>query len=357
MKEPKTQSNSNDFTPESSEEFRWILENMDAGVFQTTLTGELIYVNKAIIQMSGYRSPREIMANPIGAYLTPSDRDRLRKRLLRYGRINNVEIRILKKNGTPQWISLNAFLLKDKEGRPDKILGIISNVTERKGTEEALRQLEDHVTYRTEELRRANEKLKREVSGHKKTEKALLLSKEKFSKAFRISPDWMTIVSLKEGRYIEVNNSFLRMSGYTREEIIGRNIFDLKLWCDEENRKQGLNILSKTGSLDKFEIRLRMRSGLTRTMLWSAELFEINQEKCILSACHDLTHRKEMEKALQVSEDKYHLIVQNASVGIMVSQGFEIMYANPKAAEMSGFSQEELTLKPLMEIVHPEDQA
>jgi PAS domain S-box-containing protein len=342
--------------PESDEEFRWILENMDAGAFQTTLAGELIYVNRAILQRSGYRRTEEIMANPTGSYLTSSDRDRLRKKLLRQGQFKNFELRILKKDGTPQWISLNAFLQRDREGKPDKILGIISNVTERKDANKALRHLQDHMATRTEELRRANEKLKREVTRHKKTEKSLLLSEEKFSKAFRISPDWMTIVSLKEGRNIEVNNSFLRMSGFTREEIIGRTIFDMNLWCDEENRKQRLNTLLENKSLDKFEIRLRMRSGLIRTMLWSAELFEIGGEKCILSACHDLTHRKEMEKALRVSEDKYQLIVQNASVGIMVSQDFKIMYANPKTAEMSGFTQEELTLKPLMEIIHPEDR-
>jgi two-component system, NarL family, sensor histidine kinase UhpB len=357
MQHFRTRREKKESFPEREEEFRWVLETMEAGVFQATLAGELIYVNKAILQMSGYRSLREITANPIGSYLPPSDRDRLRKKLLRYGRVKNFELRIPKKDGTPQWITLNAFLQKDKEGKPDKLLGIITNVTERKDTEEALRQLEDHVAARTEDLRQANQRLKREVIRQKKTEKALLLSEEKFSKAFRISPDWMTMVSLKKGRYIEVNNSFLRMSGYSREEIIGRSIFDLNLWCDEENRKRGINLLLKNGSLDKFEIRLRMRSGLIRTMLWSAELFEIGGEKCILSACHDLTPRKEMEKALRVSEDKYQLIVQNASVGIMVSQDLKIMYANPKTAEISGFSQEELTLKPLLEMVHPEERA
>ena len=138
---------------------------------------------------------------------------------------------------------------------------------------------------------------------------------------------------------------------------IGRTVLEINLWIDVGDRGKGLEVLEKKDHLTNFEVRFRMKSGKIRDMLWSAEVFELEGRKCILSVCHDVTERKQMGKALRLSEEKYQLLVNNANEGIVVCQDLMIKFANPRAVEITGYAREELILKPLFELVHPDDHA
>jgi two-component system, sporulation sensor kinase A len=129
-------------------------------------------------------------------------------------------------------------------------------------------------------------------------EDALRVSETKFATAFRSSPDAITISTLDDGCYVEVNESCLQMLGYRRDEILGRSTLDLGIWAhpiDRENIKQQLQ---SQGKVTNREIELRRKSGEIFPALFSAEVIQLEDESCILSVAADITMLKQAEKAL-----------------------------------------------------------
>jgi PAS domain S-box-containing protein len=124
-------------------------------------------------------------------------------------------------------------------------------------------------------------------------------SEQQFSKAFKANPQPMSITTLNEGRYLDVNESFLRMSGGTRVEVIGHTSSELNNFEAPEDRQRLLvEPLLKYGGVRNFELKFRRKDGSFRTLLSSAELIELNKQKCILVASSDITERKESEHRL-----------------------------------------------------------
>ena len=137
------------------------------------------------------------------------------------------------------------------------------------------------------------------VEERKNAGEALAKSEEKFSKAFRQSPMALTLTSAKDHRYIEVNETFERLTGWSREEVIGRTPFDIGLWVDPDQRRElAKRLLAKAG-LRNLELQFRTRTGEVLTGLASAELIEVNGEPCALSVALDITDMKRAEEAKQ----------------------------------------------------------
>jgi len=135
-------------------------------------------------------------------------------------------------------------------------------------------------------LRRSQGELERRVA---ERTSALDVEKEKFSTAFRSSPDPMAIVTAADGRFLEVNDAFLEQSGYARDEMVGRTALDLRLWVEPEERTRMRQALDANGAVKGFEFEYRRRSGERRMALLSAERIEIHGEACILAVVHDVT--------------------------------------------------------------------
>ncbi|MGE5239713.1 MAG: sigma-54 interaction domain-containing protein [Chloroflexota bacterium] len=147
------------------------------------------------------------------------------------------------------------------------------------------------------------------MTERKQAEDALRLSEEKFYKAFRSSPDWITISHLADGRYVDVNDAFLRMTGYAREEVIGRTSLELGIWANPEDRREMVGKLQERGEVSNVEVRFRMKTGDVRVMLRSAEVIELGGKYCIIAVTRDITERKQAEEALrlEVSSLRQHL--------------------------------------------------
>jgi PAS domain S-box-containing protein len=140
-----------------------------------------------------------------------------------------------------------------------------------------------------------------DITDRKQAEDALKKSEEKFAKAFRACPEAITIASMEDGRYIEVNNTFLKKTGYQREEVIGFTSTDLGVWADMDTRRRFVEKLSAEGCLTDFEGQYRMRDGMVRDFLVSSEVVEIEGSPCSLSFILDITDRK------RAVEEKSHL--------------------------------------------------
>jgi PAS domain S-box-containing protein len=136
------------------------------------------------------------------------------------------------------------------------------------------------------------------VEERKHGEQALKNSEEKFAKAFRQSPMVLALSSVKDHRYIEVNETFESITGWSRHEVIGRNPSDLGLWVDPAQRVELRKQLLEEGTFRGVETRFRMKDGGIRIGLASAELIEIDGEPCVLAVAADITERKLAEEAL-----------------------------------------------------------
>lgn len=131
------------------------------------------------------------------------------------------------------------------------------------------------------------------------TLEALRISQEKFSMAFRSSPSAITISTLNEGRYIEVNDSCLRMFGYSQEEMIDHTVLELGIWVHPEERKALKQQIQAQGKVANLEIEFRQKSGETFLGLFSAEVINLEDEACLLAVTTDITLIKQASKALE----------------------------------------------------------
>jgi len=132
----------------------------------------------------------------------------------------------------------------------------------------------------------------------RKAEAKLIRSEEKFSKSFRQGPLAVSIASTKDGRYIDVNETFEQQTGWCRDEVISRSPSDISLWVDPDQRSLIIKQLLAEGHARDLEVRIRRKDGQIRTTLGSAELIEVNGEPCALSVIADITERKLAEAAL-----------------------------------------------------------
>ncbi len=154
-----------------------------------------------------------------------------------------------------------------------------------------------------EQLRDELAKLRQENIQLKQAELALLQSEAKFHKAFHCNPDLMSISTLNEGRYVEVNDAFIEISGYERHEVIGFTNLEVGIWVVPEQRETLIEQVQKYGSIHNFETKYRLKSGEIRNFNLSVEKIDIDGEAHLLVTTRDITENKQMEEALRLSEE------------------------------------------------------
>ncbi|MCC5606190.1 PAS domain S-box protein [Nostoc sp. CHAB 5834] len=150
----------------------------------------------------------------------------------------------------------------------------------------------------------------RDITERKQAEVALQNLAQKFAKAFSCSPDSITISTLQEGRFIEVNDSFVKLSGYKRDETIGKTSFELNLWVHDRDRQTLLQELQATGVVRNLEVEFQQKSGKIITTLLSAEIIDLDGLPSILAVHHDITERKQVEAQLRLSAERDRLLAE-----------------------------------------------
>ncbi len=321
--------------PESSEQeavgsarliLETILENVPDGLAISDLSGRVTYCSQEGIKMSGM-TPEEMSGSTpekrrVGMSLykpdgtTPADSDELPLvQVLRTGKpVRNRELLIRHRDGKEIPIRSNAAPIRDQEGN---LIGAIH--------------------------------LWRDVSEQKRTEKALRENHEKFRTFFMTTPVLTTVSTVKEGRFLDVNRAFETVTGFTREEAIGKTSYELNIWRRCEDRDRFGELLLNNTPLREEEAEITTKFGEKRTVLISAETIELAGEKCIIASAKDITSRKQSEERLRA----------------LVSASSDVLYRmSPDWNEMRQLSSESFlaqTTEPhptwLQEYILPEDQA
>lgn len=135
-----------------------------------------------------------------------------------------------------------------------------------------------------------------DITELKINERKLRISDEKYSKAFHASPAPSSITTLDEGRYVDVNESYTRLVGYTKEELIGNTTTDIEFFTFNEDRTKFINELIKTGQLRNYITQIFSKVKGIRTISISAEIIELQSEKCIIWVGYDITDQIKLEK-------------------------------------------------------------
>ncbi|MDD5713055.1 MAG: PAS domain S-box protein [Smithellaceae bacterium] len=126
-----------------------------------------------------------------------------------------------------------------------------------------------------------------------------------FPLVFAMNPSMMAVTTA-DGQYLEVNQAFCEATGYTRDELLGKISLELGEW-KEEQRREILDQLSRDGKIRNKEIYWRNKSREVHCCLLSAEVFELDGERLVLSTLQDITKRKRMEDELRKSKDSLAL--------------------------------------------------
>ncbi len=166
----------------------------------------------------------------------------------------------------------------------------------------------------------------------------------KYAAAFRSSPNPMALTALEDGRFLEANEALCRVTGYSREEVLGETALELGFWPDVETRTRFIRELRDHGSVRHLELTVRRKDGRVLDMLLSAELVDLPEGKAALSIVEDVTEKKRARKALELSEERFSKAFfanPNPAVVTTLSDG-KILEVNASLCELSGFPPDEL---------------
>ena len=216
-----------------------------------------------------------------------------------------------------------------------------------------------HLDRQPDEIETKNPRFRhnQEPSQQISPEIALRQSEEKFRLAFHTSPDSINFNRLSDGMYIDINEGFTKLTGYTREDAIGKTSVDLNIWYDPNDRQRLVKALQSKGFVENLEAKFRRKNDQIGVGLLSARVLRLNQEDVILSITRDITERKQVEDALRESENKYGQLVDSLPDAILVWSGEDIIYANPASLKLFRANQAgDLIGKRYLDIVHSDDR-
>jgi two-component system, cell cycle sensor histidine kinase and response regulator CckA len=198
-----------------------------------------------------------------------------------------------------------------------------------------------------------------DVTTFKEAQGALKQSEEKFSKAFRCSPNIVAIVALNDGRLIEVNESFERHTGYSRNEVLGRKGGELGILPNVSQREELIREIKHSGRIVNKQAEIRRKSGDTIQVLYSIEQIDLNNEKCLLAVAQEVTSRIKAEQALQESEERFQLMAENIQeiFWIIEPKTLKLIYASPAYEKIWERPHEEIKRDPTayLKSIHPDD--
>lgn len=155
-----------------------------------------------------------------------------------------------------------------------------------------------------EKLEAYSTDLKREIQDRRQAEEALRHSEEMFSKAFRSNPNGICIIALGDNRFLNVNDSLLRFSGFSRAELVGRTVEETGIFRDEGEGRQLLRTLKREGRPRNNPVQFLTRNDEVRMGGISAEILEIWEEQCMLVTIEDVTEAHRLEKEIMEISEK-----------------------------------------------------
>jgi PAS domain S-box-containing protein len=260
----------------SEEKYRSIFENVPQGIYQTEPDGRFRNANKTLAKMYGYTSAEEMIKNTFNIaeqyYAEPCYRENFLRMMKEKGYVEKFLTKFKRIDGTFFWGTNNAREVKDENG----------NVLYYEGSIEDITSL---------------------IEAQTKAEQ----SEEKFSKIFLTSPELIAITRLYDGKFIDVNPGFEKITGWRKDELAGLTSLDINFWNDISHRQEMFDELKTAGTVLYREVNFRRKDGTLRNGIYSARTITIADEECLVFAMHDITKNKQMaEEQRRLEQQLFH---------------------------------------------------
>ena len=289
----------------SEKKYRNLVENAPVGIVINTVGGRAVERNKASLEMHGYASMEEYNRIPVSdLYVDQEDRNRFLTQIQK-GVVRDFEVRHKRRDGSVFWISITAIPFMEENGEK-QVLVFSEDIDERKRTEEALKE-----------------------------------SEKKYSALVEQGNDGIIIIC--DGLVEFANSRMIAITGYTLEKTLGKPFLDFVASSDKnlvlnryQRRIRGENVPNN------YEVSIIADNGNMTPVEISASLINYRGKSADMAIIRDITERKQAEEALKASEEKFRSLLENAPVGISVSQlDGGRLEANKTMLEMHGYSSKE----------------
>ena len=302
-----------------------IISNANVWLMVLDSYGRILEWNRAAEQISGYPAVEVIGRNEVWKRLYPERNYRkkitgkITEIIKKDNYLENMQTTIVSKNGTKKTILWNTRGLPDKKGGIGSYIAIGVDITDREKVEQVSREYA-----------------------------------EWYSTLLRTTQDGYNLVDTT-GRLIEVNDNYCRMTGFSREELLGRSIYDQDADEEKDVAFAHMQKILATGS-DRFETRHRTKNGGAIDVEISVVLQA--QKRQFIVFVRDITERKHAEMEISESEEKFHTMADfTADWEYWQGQDKQIIYMSPSCERFTGYTQQEFIADPLLleSIVHPDD--
>jgi diguanylate cyclase (GGDEF)-like protein/PAS domain S-box-containing protein len=309
----------------SEERYRTVYEtSSDAVMISRVSDGIILDVNQSFLNSAGFERSEVIgrTTPELGIWVNDPDRQIFTDTLLRDSSVRNMEVLSRRKNGEIFWMRLSASFIEI--GGCQCRFTFAQDISEAKAAAEALR-----------------------------------LSEERYRLAFQLNFDSIDICDEENGKFIDVNEAFLKNLGFKREEVIGRTSLELGIWDDPADRQRLMEEIRENSVCRSFETRYRIANGSLRWGLLSVSAIEMNGVPCILSVTRDITDAKLAEKrlaaaaeALRLSEERYRTAFQTSIDSIVINRMSDGSYVdcNPAFLNVLGYEREEVIGRTSLEL-------
>ncbi|MFH1240880.1 MAG: PAS domain S-box protein [Pseudomonadota bacterium] len=263
---------------ESEELFRHAFENAYTGVCIIGTNRRYLKVNNRLCEILGY-SKEELESMTVDDFVYPEDMRTgpgfIERSIAGEAEETTIQRRYIHKQGHMVWMQIFCRVIRNAEGDALYFISHVQDITQQKLAEKALQE-----------------------------------SKDKFSKLFQASPVYTVVTTIEDGRFLDVNDAFMKVTGYEPEEVIGRTTTEVDLWANPEERIKFVKLGKEKGRFRDQEVIFLKKNGEPLIMLWSAETINIDGIPCFISALADITELKKAKEALQESHDELEIRVK-----------------------------------------------
>ena len=182
------------------------------------------------------------------------------------------------------------------------------------------------------------------ISGHKLLEGMLRDSETRFRRLFETAQDGILILDAGTGKIVEVNKFLIDMLGYSRQEFLGKKLWQIGAFVDIDKAKDAFKKLQTKKYIRYEDMPLQTKSGNLINVEFVSNVYTVDQKKVIQCNIRDITDRKKTDEALKASEDNYHAIFELANDAIIIRDinTYQIVDVNNKACRMFGYPKEEM---------------
>ena len=293
-------------TPPGHESWlKWVLDNSRDVLYRVNVqTGRHEYISPSVRSVVGYTSEElaALTASDTRAMVHPDDLAAVQRAFTELERTGKAEAeyRQQAKGGGYRWLSNHMRLTRDQAGRPLYRDGSIRDITDRKQAEDSIH-----------------------------------LSEEKFALAFANNPAAIALTRLEDGMFIDVNDTWVTMMGYSRAEVIGDSAKKLPIWPTPEERAAFVRELLLKGHLRSWEQKFFHKSGRPFIVELAAQVLTVHGEKVVLSTLIDITDRKRAEQQLRLQS-----VAMQAAANAIVITGRDgtIEWVNEAFTRLTGYS-------------------